>query len=101
VEQNGGPELDSQEERRRDQTRVVVPDLAQVREQGSESAAGMASSKSEYETAWLSDAVPENTDAVGCRIACRHLDIRTLVLPRLHEEETGSSLNSKLLIAWG
>ena len=86
---------------RQDQTRVVVPDLAQVRDLGSESAAGTASLKGERETAWLSDAVLEKTDAAGHRIASKHLDIRTLVLLRPHEEETGSSLNSKVLIACG
>ena len=92
--------LGSRKGPRQDQIQAVVPDLAQVRDQGSESAAGMAL-KGAHETAWLSDAVPEETDAAGYRMACKHLDIRTLVLLRLHEEETGTSLNSKFLIAWG
>jgi hypothetical protein len=57
--------LGSREEARRDQIQVVVPDPVQVRDQGSESAAGTASLKGERETAWLSDAVLEKTDAAG------------------------------------
>jgi len=32
---------------------------------------------------------------------CDRIPIRTLVLPRLHEEEIGNSLNNKFLILWG
>ena len=55
--------LGSWEEPRLDQIQAVVLDPVQVPDQVSESAVEMTSSNDERETAWLSDAVPENADA--------------------------------------
>jgi hypothetical protein len=54
----------SEEETRQDQILAEAPDLAEVSAQATEWAERLAFLNEESETAWFSDAIRENTDAV-------------------------------------